>query len=285
MIAAQQIAAWRTHAPWSSDLMVEQDYLLSRAVAAVFEDSFLQSHVAMRGGTVLHKGHLAPASRYSEDIDLVLIGDRSPGHVKAAIARVLQPLLGRPAESVLTSAQLAVRNLVARSSIIRMTYRYSPFGAQASYAQIKLEVNVNENRSLYPLVRVDVAVPDDSGSLRSVPVVSYDLDEMLGTKLRALLQREQGRDLFDFWCAWQASKTGHAAVKVNPARVGAAFRFYMDREGSSFSSAEVRRELERRMKSRKFLNDMNGYLPVGYSYSPQQAFDEFNSVFLPHLDG
>jgi predicted nucleotidyltransferase component of viral defense system len=128
-------------------------------------------------------------------------------------------------------------------------------------------------------------VPDDSGSLRTVSVVSYDLDEMLGTKLRALLQREQGRDLFDFWCAWQASKTGHAAVKVNPARVGAAFRFYMDREGSSFSSAEVRRELERRMKSRKFLNDMNGYLPVGYSYSPQQAFDEFNSVFLPHLDG
>jgi len=27
----------------------------------------------MRGGTVLHKAHLAPAARYSEDIDLVLV--------------------------------------------------------------------------------------------------------------------------------------------------------------------------------------------------------------------
>lgn len=43
--------------------MVEQDFLLSRVVAAIFEDKFLKQQVAMRGGTVLHKGHLAPASR------------------------------------------------------------------------------------------------------------------------------------------------------------------------------------------------------------------------------
>lgn len=34
----------------------------------------------MRGGTLLHKVHLAPASRYSEDIDLVVIGDRPEDH-------------------------------------------------------------------------------------------------------------------------------------------------------------------------------------------------------------
>jgi hypothetical protein len=33
--------------------MVEQDYLLSRAVAAIFEDKFLKNYVAMRGGTVI----------------------------------------------------------------------------------------------------------------------------------------------------------------------------------------------------------------------------------------
>ena len=74
--------------------MVEQDFLLSQAVAAIFEDKFLQGQVAMRGGTVLHKGHLAPASRYSEDIDLVLTGDRKPDHIKKALARVLHPILG-----------------------------------------------------------------------------------------------------------------------------------------------------------------------------------------------
>jgi predicted nucleotidyltransferase component of viral defense system len=73
-------------------MMVEQDYLLCRAVAAIFKDEFLPTQVAMRGGTVLHKGHLAPASRYSEDIDLVLVGDRPSSHIKKALTRVLWPV-------------------------------------------------------------------------------------------------------------------------------------------------------------------------------------------------
>ena len=283
MISAQELAAWRPFAPWSSDLMVEQDYLLTQAVAAIYEDKFLKGHVAMRGGTVLHKGHLAPASRYSEDIDLVLVTERPPAHIKKALARVLAPLLGSPTESVLTDIQLAVRNLVAKSKIIRTTYTYDPHSTEATFSHLKVEVNVNENRSLYPLVPVELTVPD-AMTTRQVSVVSYDLDEMLGTKIRALLQREDGRDLFDLWWAWKMSNT-NTAVKVDPSRVGAAFRFYMNQEGSHFSAATVQQELERRMKSRKFLGDMDGYLPAGHSYSPQQACEDFFRMFLPHIEG
>lgn len=265
--------------------MVEQDYLLSQVVAAIFDDSFLRGQVAMRGGTVLHKGHLAPASRYSEDIDLVLVGDRPASHIKKALTRVVRPLLGEPSESVLTDIQLTVRNLVSRSKIIRTSYTYDPASSEAALAQLKIEVNINEKRNLYPLVAIDIDVPDGQGGIRRVPVVSYDLDEMLGTKLRALLQREHGRDLFDLWWAWESSCAPGARAVVDPARVGAAFRFYMEQEGSSFKAAAVRDELERRMQSRKFLLDMNGFLRHGQSYSPQQACDEFCRVFLPHLDG
>lgn len=149
--------------------MVEQDYLLSQAVAAIFEDSFLRGQVAMRGGTVLHKGHLAPASRYSEDIDLVLVGDRPAAHIKKALARVLRPILGEPSESVLTEIQLAVRNLVSRSKIIRTTYTYDPASREAALAQLKIEVNVNEKRSFYPLVSIDIDVPDGKGPYAVFP--------------------------------------------------------------------------------------------------------------------
>ena len=54
-------------------------------------------HVAMRGGTVLHKAHLAPAARYSEDIDLVLVTQRPEAHIRKALQRVLEPVLGSPA--------------------------------------------------------------------------------------------------------------------------------------------------------------------------------------------
>jgi hypothetical protein len=57
-------------------------------------------------------------------------------------------------------------------------------------AELKIEVNVNETRSLYPLVAITIDVPNDEGGTRPLTVWSYDLDEMLGTKMRALLQRD-----------------------------------------------------------------------------------------------
>ncbi|OYD53665.1 hypothetical protein CGK74_12015 [Thauera propionica] len=89
--------------------------------------------------------------------------------------------------------------------------------------------------------------------VRKLAVLSYDLDEMLSTKLRALLQREHGRDLLDLWGAWDASQATGADARVNPARVGEAFRFYMAQAGSIFDSTKVRSELERGMSSLKFL--------------------------------
>ena len=224
MISAQEIADWRAMAPWNTDDMVEQDYLICRAVAAIFEDKFLAGQVAMRGGTVLHKGHLSPAGRYSEDIDL----------------------------------------------IIRNTHSYSPSSEEAAIGHLKVEVNVNEQKSFYPLVKISIDVPDNNGRVRQTVVESYDVDEMLGTKMRALLQREHGRDLFDLWWAVERAKT-HPTLRVNPVRVGAAFRFYMAQEGSPFSAADFERELARRMRSRKFLKDMDGYLPKGGTYDPNLA--------------
>lgn len=98
----------------------------------------------MRGGTVLYKGHLAPASRYSEDIDLVLTGKRPARRIKLALARVLEPLLGHPSEAVLTHIQLAVRNLVAKSKIIRTAYTYDPLSSEAVFGTVKIEVNIND---------------------------------------------------------------------------------------------------------------------------------------------
>jgi hypothetical protein len=79
MILLRELVAWRRHAPWPKDFQIEQDLLLTRAMAAIFSDDFLSGQVAMRGGTVLHKIHLAPAARYSEDVDLVLVGDKTCG--------------------------------------------------------------------------------------------------------------------------------------------------------------------------------------------------------------
>ena len=54
-------------------------------------------------------------------------------------------------------------------------------------------------------------------------VRTFHLDELLGTKLRALYQRRRGRDLFDLW---DASRRGD----VNPVRAIEAFQGYLKTE-------------------------------------------------------
>lgn len=285
MIPLQDIISWREKAPWANDLMVEQDLLISRAVELIFTHPKLKTQLAMRGGTVLHKGHLAPAARYSEDIDLVLVEPRrSHRGIREDLANALKPLLGKPTESVITSVTLFVRNLAAKSKIARLTYQYGPTDASGALAALKVEVNLNEAKPFFPLTTVPVEVPSTDGKPRFIDVVSYDLNEMLGTKLRALLQREHGRDLFDLWLAWKVGQAKVPANVVDPAKVGEAFRFYLQQEGSErFTVQDVEAEMSRRMRSRKFLNDMDGYLPPNVPYDPVAAYDEFRQVFMPHL--
>jgi Nucleotidyl transferase AbiEii toxin, Type IV TA system len=115
-------------------------------VAAIFADALLREHLAMRGGTVLHKAHLAPAARYSEDIDLVLVKAMDTETLDQHLRRVLTPVLGKPTDSLIADAWLAIRNVLKPSRILRTAYKFVPVGLRREEV-IKVEVNLNENAS------------------------------------------------------------------------------------------------------------------------------------------
>jgi predicted nucleotidyltransferase component of viral defense system len=85
MIPRPYIAKWQQHAPWREFSQVEQDLIISRALVEIFSDDLLRENLAFRGGTALHKLYLNPASRYSEDIDLVQI---KAGPIKPILERI-----------------------------------------------------------------------------------------------------------------------------------------------------------------------------------------------------
>jgi predicted nucleotidyltransferase component of viral defense system len=261
MIPLREIAAWRAHAPWPNDMQVEQDLLLTRAMGTIFADDFLRGQVVMRGGTVLHKVHLAPAARYSEDIDLVLVGDRPPDHVEKALNRVLHPLLGAPRTNMWAKVVLAVRNWTMPSEILRLEWFYRPTFSAQEEAKLKIEVNCTERTPFYDVV--DLAFAPPVSETEKILLRSYDIDEMLGTKMRALLQREQGRDLFDLWWALHLSGQGQAQHAVDPDRVVAAFNHYMEREGSVVRRDQFRELLDQKLTLRKFRHDMDAMLRPG----------------------
>jgi hypothetical protein len=63
MIPRDFITEWRAHAPWVQDLQVEQDLVMSRALAMIFAAPMIMESVAFRGGTALYKLHMRPGRK------------------------------------------------------------------------------------------------------------------------------------------------------------------------------------------------------------------------------
>ena len=264
-ITRQDILAHQAVVPWAAQYQVEQDLLLCRAMVALFEDKFLSSQIAMRGGTLLHKAHLAPPARYSEDIDLVVVGTRPEGHIRRAIRRVLTDVLGTPKASVWDTLVLAIRNTVKPSRVLRMTYAERSIIEPHRTLEIVVEANVTERKPHRAVVAMQFSFP-----FRDKPVQThikgFDIHEMLGTKMRAMFQRKRGRDLFDLYWALTKSPT-----PVEPAAIIESFQHYMKQEGTTAGRAEFVAILDAHLKDRGFCSDTEPLLRSGITYDPQLA--------------
>lgn len=277
------LTAWQEHAPWPKRSQIEQDLRLSRGVVALFEDDVLREHVAMRGGTVLHKAHLAPAARYSEDIDLVLTKPMDTDVLERHLVRALTPVLGAPAPSVFTDAWLALRNVRKPSKILSVKFKYIPVGL-ARPESIKVDINLNEHKSLYPLVDVDFQSMNHEGEVVSAKAVSYDINEMMGTKTRALLQRKQGRDLYDLWHAWTQSEANATPFAVDGKKSMDAFEWYLSNEQTELGRAEAEKLLVVRLRSQDFRRDMETLLRPGLrAFDVDAAADDVRAAYFVHL--
>lgn len=266
-LTRRDVLAHQTAVPWPSQRQVEQDLILCRGMAAVFNDSFLKTQVAMRGGTLLHKVHLAPPARYSEDIDLVVFGKRPEDHIRKALTRVLREVLGNPTASIWGTISLAIRNTVKPSRVLRLTYTVPSVIEQGLGLEIVVEANVSERKPHRSIVEIPFEFSFRDALLRTT-INGYDIHEMLGTKLRALFQRKRGRDLFDLYWALTTSKPS-----VDPAAVIESFQHYLRQEGSSAVRAEFTKLLEARIADRGFCSDMLPLLRAGLAYDPYEAGD------------
>jgi predicted nucleotidyltransferase component of viral defense system len=278
-LTRRDVVAHQAAVPWPSQRQVEQDLLLCQAMAALFNDKFLRTQIAMRGGTLLHKVHLAPAVRYSEDLDLVVFGDRPEGHIARAIRRVLLGVLGPPSDSIWDTVRLAIRNTVKPSRVLRLTYSVPSVSEPGANLDVVVEANVTERTPHRAIVEIPFEFTFREAPVKSV-LNGYDLHEMLGTKMRALFQRKRGRDLFDLYWALTVAKPA-----VDPAAVVDSFQHYLRQEGGVAPRAEFLGMLESHLADRGFCTDMNALLRVGVVYDPHRAGELVKARLLSLLPG
>lgn len=259
MIPQSYITAWRKQAPWQENYQVEQDLIIQRALIALFSDEFIRERLAFRGGTALHKLFLAPAARYSEDIDLV--------QIKAA---PFGPIIDRIREQLAFLGIPRIKQKQHNNTIV-----YSIQSEDDVPMKLKIEVNTREHFSIYGLQDIPVELNSewDNGEAL-VPV--YRLDELLATKLRALYQRKKGRDLFDLWYAL-------TTADVNTEKVIEAFKHYMQEEGNEVTQKEFIDNMEKKIVDEDFSGDMNGLLRTGISYDINEAYELIKKEILEKI--
>ncbi len=262
MIPRDYITAWRQHVPWVDEAQVEQDLVISRALVEIFSRPLLHEALAFRGGTALYKLHLKPVARYSEDIDLVQTRAEAAGPMMDELRRVLNPWLGEP----------AYRQSAGR---VTFSYRFTSEGLPPVTLKLKVETNTREHFSVYGLSIVPFTVksPWFAGDCQ---IQTYDLNELLGTKLRALFQRAQGRDLFDLATALHSGK-------ADPARIVEAFAAYMKHDGTSVSRQVFERNLAGKMKDAEFTADIGPLLAAGHEWNIATAAAEVSDQILALL--
>lgn len=260
MIPQAYITAWRKKAPWQEDFQVEQDLVIERALMAIYSDEYLKERLAFRGGTALHKLYLSPAARYSEDIDLVQITAEPFGPIMDRLREVLSFLGDKP-----------IRKQKQHNNTL--VYRFDSEGGIP--LRLKVEVNCREHHTIYGIQDVKHAMQSEWYT-GEVLIPTYELAELLGTKMRALYQRRKGRDLFDMWFAI-------TQANADPNTIIEAWNFYMKEEDNSVTQKEFLENMEKKILDQDFLADMEGLLRPGLSYKIIEAYEFVKSELLEKI--
>jgi predicted nucleotidyltransferase component of viral defense system len=264
VIPRDYITEWRAKVPWVRDDHVEQDLVISRALVGIFSHALLGDALALRGGTALYKLHLKPPARYSEDIDLVQIKAEPAGPMIDALREELDPWLGEPRR----------RQSEGR---VTLAYRFTSEDVPPIPMRLKVETNTREHFSVYGLKHLPFRVTSRWFE-GSCDVCTYDLDELLGTKLRALYQRKAGRDLFDLAVALSKGEP-------DSERIVAAFLRYMEHGGYEISRALFEKNLAEKMADPEFLADISPLLSDGYEWEPHVEASLISSRLIELLPG
>ena len=179
MIPEIFIENWREQVKWQTLMQVEQDLLLSRVLVELYNEPHIKDTLVFRGGTALNKLFLKPPARYSEDIDFVQKNISPIGQTIDAIRTLLKPLLGEPKWKI-----------TERSA--KLVYKYEAINKLP--AKLKIEINTTEHFQVLPL-KTEIFSINSEWFQGEANILTYEIDELMATKLKALYQRRKGRDL------------------------------------------------------------------------------------------
>lgn len=256
MIDRASITLWQNIAPWGNTAQIEQDLVLSRSLVDIFNHPYLSSALAFRGGTALQKLFYDKATRYSEDLDFVQIQSGGIGGILDGFKEVLEPWLGKPKKKFGEG----------RTTLL---YNFQPYESQENNMRVKIEINTREHFTLFGLIHKNYEVKTPWYS-SNASITTYHIEELLGTKLRALYQRKKGRDLYDLSCALKY-------LNFDVKKCIQCFNYYIMRQNLKISRAEFEENMYNKINTLSFREDIQPLLST-INFNDVAFMADFNLV-------
>jgi hypothetical protein len=257
MIPYNDITAWSIDHPWPTREQVEQDLLLSQGICAIADNPLLGEELVIRGGTAFHKLYLPKPLRYSEDLDYVRIKPGGISEVTRSLTAVGESL-----------------GFSVRTKIVKYPKVYWRAVFESGDAiRIKIEINTFERSPALALTSRELVVENPYFSARA-NIPTFQPEELVATKLRALYQRSKGRDLLDLWLAL-------TVLGLDGGEIITAFAPYRP---AGLTGRQMELNLRAKLEDSLFVADINN-LSIGSNkgYSPLDAAELVISELLSRL--
>ncbi|NEN22311.1 nucleotidyl transferase AbiEii/AbiGii toxin family protein [Cryomorpha ignava] len=262
MLPRRYIDECKEFAHWLENAQVEQDLVIEKAMMELFSDPFLKERLAFRGGTALHKIFLKPQVRYSEDIDLVQIRAK-PIKDTISVVRKQLDFLGKP----------VVKQKANNNTLV---YRFESEIPPVVNLRLKIEINCREHFTVLGYKEIEHKI-ENSWTNGFCKLTAFEVEEMLGTKLRALYQRKKGRDLFDLY---------HALTNLD-LDTGTLIKCYQEYMAFSVDKPHTQnqflRNMEEKLKDPDFEGDIFALLRPGIEYDQAKAYELIKTELIEKI--
>ena len=246
-------------------LFAELDYRLAKTLEAFYSDDFLSKRLCMKGGTAINKLYLTETSRLSVDLDFNQIGP------KEEVLRERRDIREKIVELLKKQDSSYEIHSERRYEQTRIKSRYRTVAGPVQ--NFKIEISHVERFPIISPVKKKIKTPDGLAD-----VLTYTLEELTATKLRALLERFKGRDVYDLFFISQ--------LKPDPTVIRKMFLYYFYRFRKVYNPKVHYKNLIKRYESGNYTDDVTAFIKPTVTFDLTKAAKNVVSqyAFLNQFD-
>jgi len=183
---------------------VERDYVFGWLLYGIFTQSSLKDVIFLKGGNALRKGYFKN-TRYSSDLDFGIPGDIDQTQLLTELNKVCDFIQERASvefvkkenriEEKFTASEAPIPGL----KVYEARIYFKDFYGNSDHFKLKISMDITRfDKVLLPIQIVDLIHPYSDAESISCKIRCMKLEEIIATKLKCLLQRQHGPDLFDY---------------------------------------------------------------------------------------